>query len=335
MPRTRLLAAAAALGAAALLGGCAATPSTPPTDGGSATAGVTLNAGQLGAAKLTEEMLTASGESDGMDYTVDWSLFEAGPQLMEAIPSGQVDVGLIADTPMIFAQAAGLPVSIVAVAHTSAPGESFVQIVAMPDSGITSMADLEGKSVAMAQGTILQYTAIAALEDAGLSYDDIEPVYLSPADSFTALTEGDVDAAALIDPQFAISQQQGSVVVGDGVGLVTDVQVTIATDDALGDPGKAAAIEDLILRIDRAQQWALANPEEWAAAYAAAYSMDEALAQAIIARQGYDLVPIDDEAIAAQQAQADVFAELGLLQAPLDVADEFDDRFNDAVEAAE
>ena len=48
-----------------------------------------------------ERALAASGD------TVSWKLFTAGPQLLEALGAGALDLGDTGETPPIFAQAAG------------------------------------------------------------------------------------------------------------------------------------------------------------------------------------------------------------------------------------
>ncbi len=50
-------------------------------------------------------------------------------------------------------------------------------------SAIHSVADLKGKRVGLNKGSDVNYLLVAALEKAGLSYKDITPVYLPPADA--------------------------------------------------------------------------------------------------------------------------------------------------------
>ncbi len=292
---------------------------------------VTLNAGQLGQAKVVEALLTAAGQDDGRDYDIAWNLFEAGPPAIEAIPSGAVDVVMMADTPMIFAQAGGVEASIVAVGLGTPAGASQVEIVVKGDSPITNINDLVGKKVAITEGTTLQYSFIRMLEAAGLSYEDITPVNLSLPDAVTALENGDVDAASLLDPQRARVVAQGGRVVANADGLVPDANITVASQAALEDPAKAAAIGDFVQRVDAAYQWAEANQDKWADEYAKLTGLEPEIAADVVARQWYERVAIDDSVIADQQTQADVFTTLGLLPVQLDVTAQFDDRYNDSV----
>ena len=291
---------------------------------------MTLHVGQLGSSKTTEALLKAAGEDQGMDYKVEYSLFPTGGGgFMEAVPSGAVDVAQMADTPPIFGQVAGVETKVIGVQSTLKEGESFVEIFAPQDSGITSMADLKGKKVALTEGTILQYTVVEALEKAGLSYSDITPVNLAPADSLTAYQSGDVDAVAVLGPQLAQLSMAGDTVVGDGAGITTGYQYSVATDKALADDEKSADIVDFLQRVGRAQAWADDHQDEWIPQYAAVLGVPEEMAKVLVDRESYAWVPIDDDVIAAQQDQADAYTDLGLIQTKLDVGSEFDDSYND------
>ena len=52
---------------------------------------------------LLEEKLEPQG------YTIEWTEFPAGPQLLEALNVGAIDFGTTGEAPPIFAQAAGAP----------------------------------------------------------------------------------------------------------------------------------------------------------------------------------------------------------------------------------
>ncbi len=186
-PLARLVVVAIASLAIALLSACS-TDSTAANP-------TTLRVGQLGSVELNKALLQASGQDQGMGYKLSWQLFPAGPQLIEA--SGSLDVGQMPDTPPIFAQVAKARIKVVAAGRSFDPAkESTVKIAVPKGSPITSMSQLKGKKVAIFEGTILQYTVLQALQKAGLSYDDITPVNLDPADAVSAFQSGDVDAIA-------------------------------------------------------------------------------------------------------------------------------------------
>jgi len=292
------------------------------SDGGDA---VVLRAGQLGTVELNKALLEASGQDEGLDYEIEWTLFPGGPALSEA--SGSVDVGQMADTPPIFGQVSNAPIKVVAAGYGFDPAEeSQVKILAAADSPIEDAADLEGKKVAIFEGTILQYTVVKALEEVGLSYADITPVNLEPSEAATAFQSGDVDAVAALDPQLAMLEAAGAKVVADGVGTTSGLSYIVATDEALAE--KEEAVLDFAVRLQKAQLWANDHKEEWAADYAELTGLPRPVAEAIIDRQQFTPTPIDEDVYRWQQEQADAYADLGLIP-ELDVTAEFDDRFND------
>ena len=298
--------------------------------GGSSDASV-LNVGQLGATKVNEALLHASGQDKGMKYKVNWSLYPAGgPAFLEAVPSGSVDFASMADTPPIFGQVAGQKTKIVAVSTSTPPDESIVDILVAKDSPIHSMADLKGKKVAILQATILQYTVVRALEKAGLKYSDIKPVNLAPPDAATAFQKGQVDAVAALDPQLAQLRAAGARVIGDGVGITAGYTVDVASQTALDNKAKRADIEDFAVRLAKAQIWGQTHLDQWLPVYAKVTGLPEDISRAILQRQQVKYLPIDDAVIAKQQEQADAYTQLGLLK-KIDVSSEFDDSFNDTM----
>ena len=71
-----------------------------------------------------------------------------------------------------------------------------IQLVTLADSGIDSVADLEGKRVAigdMGSGTEANATQIIEAHD--MTIDDVDAQYLDFADASTNLQDGNVDAA--------------------------------------------------------------------------------------------------------------------------------------------
>ncbi|WP_304224333.1 TAXI family TRAP transporter solute-binding subunit [Gracilinema caldarium] len=74
--------------------------------------------------------------------------------------------------------------------------DETVQLVALSDSGIKTVADLKGKRVSVgAAGSGVEANARQILEAAGLTYNDIKVQYLSFAESASNLKDGNIDAA--------------------------------------------------------------------------------------------------------------------------------------------
>ena len=107
-----------------------------------------------------------------LGYRVAWTEFPAGPQLLEAINVGAIDIGNTGEAPPIFAQAAGAPLLYVAYEPPAPKGEA---ILIPKNSPLKTVAELKGKKVALNKGSNVHYLLVKALENAGFqvsSYDN-------------------------------------------------------------------------------------------------------------------------------------------------------------------
>jgi sulfonate transport system substrate-binding protein len=281
--------------------------------------------------------LQASGQLANLPYKIKWSTFVSGPGVTAAEVGGSVDVGEMSDPPPIFAQAAGDNIKIVGAQEPLDPAtQSNFAIVVQPKSSINSVADLKGKKVSLLNGTILQYIAIQALLKSGLSYSDITPVNVNPPSGATAaLKRGSVDAlvTSLAAAQGLVQQGQGRILLS-GAGLSRSLNYLVASGSALNNPKKSAAIGDLLQRLAKAQQWVNANPTAFAAVYAKNNSVPLSVATTVVKALPLQYVPISAPILAAQQSEADIFKQQGIVKTTLDTSKEFDLRFNSLVTAA-
>src|SRR5262249_24092858 len=110
-------------------------------------------------------------------------------------------------------------------------------------SPLKSVADLRGKKVALNKGSNVHYLLVRALEQAGLKYTDIQPVYLAPAAALAAFTRGSVDAWVIWDPYEAAAEAStGARVLADGTGLVPNYQFYFSSKKFLTENAKVADI---------------------------------------------------------------------------------------------
>ncbi|MBF0753893.1 MULTISPECIES: TAXI family TRAP transporter solute-binding subunit [Jeotgalicoccus] len=101
-----------------------------------------------------------------------------------------------------------------------------VQLVTLADSGIESVADLEGKRVAIGDmGSGTEANANQIIEAHGMTVDDIDAQYLDFADASTNLQDGNVDAAFVTagTPTGAIQELSASA----------DVRIVSFDEDAM------------------------------------------------------------------------------------------------------
>ncbi len=310
--------------------GAIALAACSPTGSDSAEGEVDLRVGdQLRGLHVT---MDAAGESKSDGYKITWANFQSGPPIIAAQTGGSIDLGWMAETPLVFAQAAGSPVKVVAVSKVIKPDASPYALVVRADSPIRSVADLKGKSVAYMKGTVLHYMIARLLDDAGLSLRDIKPVQITGG-SVALLDNGSADAMTLIEPNLSQLLEQGKIrIIATGAEPVTPgFYYLVASEKALADPRRVVAIKDFIARAARATRWQRENVKAAAPALAAVYKVEPRIAANIIERAPTGFAPIDPAVIAAHQAEADLFHKQGLIRERQDAAKIFDNRFNAVV----
>ncbi|MCA6103228.1 sulfonate ABC transporter substrate-binding protein [Bradyrhizobium australafricanum] len=248
--------------------------------------------------------------------SVKWVEFSSGPPMMEAMNVGSVDYGAVGDSPPIFAQAAGAAI-VYAAAQPIINGSG---ILVPQNSAIASIADLKGKRVGFTKGSSAHNVVIQTLEKAGLTYDDITPVYLTPPDAGPAFANGGIDAWAIWDPYFAIAEtkQNGRILV-----KTRDITKTnsfyIANRDFARNRG--AILQQIVDVTTSSAAWAQAHPDEVAKSLAAVTSVPLDIQTIAAKRAGFSVGPVTDDIIATQQGVADRFFKLGLIPKQIAIRD--------------
>ncbi|MDH2352883.1 aliphatic sulfonate ABC transporter substrate-binding protein [Bradyrhizobium sp. SSUT112] len=248
---------------------------------------------------------------------VRWIDFQFGPPLLEAINVGSVDFGFVGDTPPIFAQAGGARIRYVAAVKSEGDNQA---IIVPKDSPIKSLADLKGKRVAFGKGSSAHNLLVAALEKAGLSWADITPAPLAPADATAAFAKGSVDAWSIWDPYLALAElkENARVLVFDKDVHKPNAYYIANTDFVEKYP---ALVAKLNTSFAAEGVWAEAHHEEVAKAQSEATGVDIEAVRRFVNRSSYRVVPLDAEVVKSQQAVADRFAKLSLIPKPVNVSD--------------
>jgi sulfonate transport system substrate-binding protein len=252
-----------------------------------------------------------------LGFSVTWTEFPSGPPLLEAINAGAIDFGNTGEAPPIFAQAARVPFVYVAYEPPAPRGEA---ILVARDSALKTVADLKGKRVALNKGSNVHYLLVKALDRAGVKYSEIQTVFLAPADARAAFERGAVDAWVIWDPYLAAAEAAtGARTLSDGAGIVANTQFY------LGARGFAAAspqvLEAVLAELREVDAWARRDIAAVAAQLGPAVGIPVPIVEVALKRQSYGIKPIDPGALAEQQKIADAFGQLGLLPAPIKVAD--------------
>jgi sulfonate transport system substrate-binding protein len=293
-------------------------------------AGVTITFGdQL---KEYQTIFAATDALKGAQYTVNWANFIGGPPVIAAETGGSVDIGDMAETPTIFAQAAGDPVKVVAATQGANPKVSPYDIVVPTSSPIKTVADLKGQTVAVQEGTVEQYFLIQALAKAKVPYSAVKIDNLAVTTASTAVTNGQVAAAVISQPLTALDQATGKVrVLESGAGILQTFGYLTASTSALANPQKAAALTDFIGRFYKASAILLKDPKLAAETYSKTYGVTLSVAEQAVASVQAKGTPITPAIISYQQTEANTFQQLGLVSSHVNVKGIFDLPFNKVV----
>lgn len=319
--------AGAALVAAALFATSACGSDAEPEPGGPVDLStVTLKIGDQRAISI-EVLLQASGQLENLPYKIEFSTFTAGPPLIEAAGAGGIDLAQVGNTPVIFGAAANADIKIVGALEASGKGDA---ILVGRDSSIASVADLKGKKVAVTKGSSANANLLLQLQKAGLGLNDVEPVYLAPADGYASLTRGDVDAWAVWDPYTAIAENEvGAKTIATADQAANGYNFWVASNQAVGDAGKSAAIADFFTRYAAATKWSSDNLDLWSTKYAELTAIPVDASRTTWTRSIKEPIPLDDKVIASEQEIADAFTEAGAIPGKIDFAEFVDRRFDE------
>ena len=194
------------------------------------------------------------------------------------------------------------------------------------------MTDLRGKRIAVGKGSSAHGNVLAQLDRAGLSPSDVTLVFLQPADALGAFTQRQVDAWAVWDPYTAQAEADIPVrSIAQATGITNGAGFGVASDEALADPKRNTAINDLLVRYAEAVRWAKDNPEKWAQSYAAAVGLDPQVATAAQARSLRLPTELSDELVGSEQELADLFAESKQIADTPKFANWVDRRYSDVL----
>jgi sulfonate transport system substrate-binding protein len=252
-----------------------------------------------------------------LGFSVQWLEFPAGPQLLEGVNAGAVDIGVVGETPPVFAQAGGVDFVYIAAEPDAPRGEA---LIVPKDSPVRSIADLRGKKVAVTRGSNANYLLVKALEHGKVAYNEIQPAYLVPADARAAFANGSVDAWSIWDPYLAAAERQlGARVLTNGEGIVRNVEYYVARRAFATD--HADVVHAVLGELQQLDGWAEHNVPAVAAQLAPLTGLDTGTLELALGRMGYGVLPVDADRFAYQQQIADTLYDIKLIPKKLVVTD--------------
>lgn len=198
--RTRFtrLAAPALLTALLATAGCGALDeSSGASEGGAKSGTTTVKVGYLHTIAVDDKLWLGQIEGQFADQglSIKPVQFDTGIAESQALAGGSIDVAIMGGVTSNFpAQGQG------EVFMANSVETDTAQLWVQPDSGITSVEDLRGKTIATTEGTTADIYLLRALQGAGLTRDDVKVVNAAMPSAVQAFAGGSVDAIALWVP---------------------------------------------------------------------------------------------------------------------------------------
>jgi sulfonate transport system substrate-binding protein len=265
---------------------------------------------------VAKELGFLKEELDAIGAKFEWTEFNSGPLVNEAVAAGTQDIGFMADQPAITAKASGQPIQIIS---NVAYGEKALALLVPVNSAITKVEELKGKTVALVVGSYAQHLLVLLLEKAGLTINDIELVNIPASEQPATLASGQVDAIVIWEQYISQLEASGvAKVIADGAGVKRGNMVTYAvTSYAEKHP---LVIQAYIKASQRASDYIAGNPKAAAAAIAKNFGVSNEVMERILKKYSFnpELTAAD---IAEITKVKDYLKSVGLIKNDVDMSE--------------
>ncbi|MBR5319154.1 MAG: ABC transporter substrate-binding protein [Peptococcaceae bacterium] len=240
---------------------------------------------KIGLLRIDDSFPFYVAEKEGLfekhHVSVELQNFSNARDQSTALQGGELDVLMTDPVVTALSLKGGSDVRIVAMALGAVPEEGRFLIVSAPDSGITAPEQLEGKTLAISNNTMMdylveQYETTLGLDKAAISTVNMPDLMLRT----TTLLEGkEIDAAILPDPLAAYAVAEGANVVIDDtqLGVNFSQSVVAVTTDAIDNNREAVA--NLLAAYNEAIEMINSNPEAYQAYALECANVPETLAE--------------------------------------------------------
>ena len=239
-------------------------------------------------------------------YQVEFKEFSDGAALMTALKSGAIDYARVGDTPPVTAKATGT--------------EYGSGILVGKNSGITSLEQLKGKTIAYQKGTAAQYLIIQALKKAGLSTSDVKLVNMDQSSASVAFAKGSVDAWVTWDPYTSTAQvNQGAKLLTNGTGLTKNRDFLISTQSYAKTHTSLSKL--LTTELNDDMTWANSHHTQLIAMLSKTLNLYDEVIKKMVERRTYSmtLISANSSIVAEENAIADVFYQDGVITTKVDM----------------
>lgn len=147
---------------------------------------------------------------------VNLIIFDSGADVNKAFTSGSIDIGAVGTSPVAIGISKDLGYEVIWYHDIIGSAET---LIAKKDSGISSVEDLIGKTVATPFASTAHFSLLNAMKLAGVDPSEVELLDMQPDDIYAAWSRGDIDAAYVWDPVLSYLKEDGGVSIIDSEEL--------------------------------------------------------------------------------------------------------------------
>ncbi|ALC88943.1 hypothetical protein AM500_03345 [Bacillus sp. FJAT-18017] len=250
------------------------------------------------------------------NITVEWSEFPIGTALLEGLNTGAIDFGHASDANGVFSQASGKTSVYVA---SDTPYPKGVALVVKEDSPIKTVQDFKGKKIGVTKGGNMHYLLVKALEKEGLTVEDVNLIYYKDsAEGRVAFQSGEIDVIGTWDPFLAVLESSTATrTIVNGENLTQNRTFYFASENFVNN--HTDTIKIILDELQKSDQWANDNTKEVANILSKELKIDAKPLEIANGRRDFGVLPIDEEAVKAQQDLADTFFGLKLFPEKVDI----------------
>lgn len=155
---------------------------------------------------------TGALEAAYPDVDIEWVEFQSGTDILTAVQSGSIDFATIGTPPVALGIANDYPFKIFYLHDVIGESEG---LIVKADSGIETLEDLKGKTIAVPFGTTSHFAFLNVLKANEIDTKDLTILDMTASDLYAAWQRGDIDGAYIWE------SVKSQLIDSDGVQLVS------------------------------------------------------------------------------------------------------------------
>lgn len=127
---------------------------------------------------------------------------------------------------------------------------------------IATVADLRGKKIGIEKGTLTAVMLMRALEQAGMTWDDVDPIHYAAIDMPEAFAMGEIDAAVVYPPvSMQIVNAHDTNIVFSSASIPGEIVDVLVFDESVL-KSRRREVDAFVHAYHRAQEYAQQYPDE-------------------------------------------------------------------------